>query len=168
MIQFMRGTKSQLTSNSSIIAAGQPVFESDTGQLKIGNGKSRYSALEYVGSIFENTGGGEVTVSGNQNRGYIDFPGGLRFSYGSTNITTRSLYNLGWDTAFQATNTNQWFTPPDVKSTLLGLQLESDFIQVWCHSMSLSGKRASIYFMSIGMIDGQPYTGPFHYEAWSI
>lgn len=53
MIQFMRGTKSQLNNNSSVIAAGQPVFESDTGQLKIGNGSSRYSALEYVGSIFE-------------------------------------------------------------------------------------------------------------------
>lgn len=49
MIQFMRGTKSQLTSNSSIIAAGQPVFEIDTGQLKIGNGSSVFSALPYVG-----------------------------------------------------------------------------------------------------------------------
>lgn len=84
MIQFMRGTKSQLNNNSSIIAAGQPVFESDTGQLKIGNGSSRYSALEYVGSIFENTssGGGEVTISGNSSNGYVDFPGGLRISFG--------------------------------------------------------------------------------------
>lgn len=84
MIQFMRGTKSQLNNNSSIIAAGQPVFESDTGQLKIGNGSSRYSALEYVGSIFENTssGGGEETISGNSSNGYVDFPGGLRISFG--------------------------------------------------------------------------------------
>ena len=91
MIQFMRGTKSQLTSNSSIIAAGQPVFESDTGQLKIGTGKSRYSALEYVGSIFENTssGGGEETISGNSSSGYVDFPGGLRISFGQYN------YNQG-------------------------------------------------------------------------
>ena len=168
MIQFMRGSKSQLNSLQTILPSGQPVFEEDSGQLKIGNGSDRYSTLPYVGSIFESSGGGEITVSGNQNRGYIDFPGGLRFSYGSTDITTRSLNNLAWDNAFQATSTNQWFTPPDVKRTLLGLQLESDFFQVWCSSMRLSGNRASIYFMSIGASDGQTYTGAFHYEAWSI
>lgn len=168
MIQLLRGTQSQLNSYSTIIPDGQPVFERDTGQLKIGTGSARYSTLPYVGSIFESSGGGEITVSGDQDRGYIDFPGGLRFSYGSTEITTRSLNDLAWDTAFQATSTNQWFTPPDVKSTLLGLQLESDFFQVWCSSMRLSGNRASIYFMSVGAIDGQTYTGAFHYEAWSI
>lgn len=50
MIQFLRGSKSQLESSSTIIAAGQPVFESDTGQLKIGDGSSVFSALPYVGA----------------------------------------------------------------------------------------------------------------------
>lgn len=84
-IQFLRGTKSTLSSSNQIFLAGQPVFESDSGQLKIGTGSSRYSALEYVGSIFENTssGGGEVTFGGSGTNTYIDFPGGLRLSYGS-------------------------------------------------------------------------------------
>lgn len=104
MIQFLRGTKSQLNSNSTVIAAGQPVFELDTGQLKIGTGNSRYSALEYVGSIFENTGGGggDVTFGGSlpTSSGYIDFPGGLRISYGldsfSFNSGTSLTSNFYW------------------------------------------------------------------------
>ena len=99
MIQFMRGTKSQLNNNSSIIAAGQPVFESDTGQLKIGNGSSRYSALEYVGSIFENTssGGGEVTFGGSlpTSNGYVDFPGGLRVCYGIDTLPLKASAEIG-------------------------------------------------------------------------
>lgn len=87
MIQFLRGSKSQLESSSTIIAAGQPVFESDTGQLKIGTGSSRYSSLPYVGSIFEydpGSGGGsssDITWSGDLTNGYIDFPNGLRYSW---------------------------------------------------------------------------------------
>lgn len=57
MIQFLRGTQSQLNSSSQILSSGQPVFESDTGQLKIGNGSSRISELPYVGSIFASEGG---------------------------------------------------------------------------------------------------------------
>lgn len=49
MIQLLRGTQQQLNSYSTIIPDGQPVFEKDTGQLKIGNGTSMYSALPYVG-----------------------------------------------------------------------------------------------------------------------
>ena len=59
MIQFLRGTQSQLNSSSQILSSGQPVFESDTGQLKIGNGSSRISELPYVGSIFASEGGDE-------------------------------------------------------------------------------------------------------------
>lgn len=49
MIQFLRGTKSQLEASSIVLPAGQPVFESDTGQLKIGNGSSLIKLLPYVG-----------------------------------------------------------------------------------------------------------------------
>ena len=125
MIQFMRGTKSQLNNNSSIIAAGQPVFESDTGQLKIGNGSSRYSALEYVGSIFENTssGGGEVTFGGSGYNSYVDFPGGLRMSYGQRSYTAgrydgvsvNGLYFMGSSSAGLM---GVYVT--SVKSTILG------------------------------------------------
>ena len=31
MIQFLRGTQTQLNSSSQVFAAGQPIFESDSG-----------------------------------------------------------------------------------------------------------------------------------------
>ena len=53
MIQFLRGTQSQLQSSQQIFAAGQPIFESDTGQLKIGNGINNFAGLPYVGGSSE-------------------------------------------------------------------------------------------------------------------
>ena len=100
MIQFLRGSKAQLESNSTIIAAGQPVFESDTGQLKIGTGSSRYSSLPYVGSIFEYDpgSGGEsstdITWSGDYTKGYIDFPNGLRYSW--ANVSLNGYEQSSW------------------------------------------------------------------------
>ena len=49
MIQFLRGAQSQLQSSQQIFAAGQPIFESDTGQLKIGDGIRTFANLPYVG-----------------------------------------------------------------------------------------------------------------------
>lgn len=50
MIQLLRGTKSQLETSQTVFADGQPVFEKDTGQLKIGNGIGNFASLPYVGS----------------------------------------------------------------------------------------------------------------------
>lgn len=87
MIQLLRGTQSQLNSYSTIIPDGQPVFERDTGQLKIGTGSARYSTLPYVGSIFESSGGGgEVTFGGTDSNGYLDFPSGHRLAWGTTTV----------------------------------------------------------------------------------
>lgn len=49
MIQLLRGTKSTLESSQTIFSDGQPIFEKDTGQLKIGNGADIFSNLPYVG-----------------------------------------------------------------------------------------------------------------------
>lgn len=49
MIQFLRGNKSSLDSSSTIFQPGQPIFEQDSGQLKIGNGTDIFSDLPYVG-----------------------------------------------------------------------------------------------------------------------
>lgn len=128
MIQFLRGSKSQLESNSTIIAAGQPVFESDTGQLKIGTGSSRYSSLPYVGSIFEydpGSGGGsssEITWSGDYTRGYIDFPNGLRYSWGR-------LDTSGW-TAQQETVSDRIYTFRSTAS-FLGIVRLNPGVQNW-------------------------------------
>lgn len=81
MIQFLRGTQTQLNSSSQVFAARQPIFESDSGQLKIGNGSSRYSSLPYVGSIFESSGGDSSTSTYtrvNNSISYIDVTSNFR------------------------------------------------------------------------------------------
>lgn len=60
MIQFLRGTQNQLQSSQQIFAAGQPIFESDTGQLKIGDGINNFAGLPYVGS---SSGGSWTKIS---------------------------------------------------------------------------------------------------------
>ena len=52
--QFKRGLKATLerrlvVSDLGVLLAGEPAFETDTGQMKIGNGVSSYLELPYVG-----------------------------------------------------------------------------------------------------------------------
>ena len=52
--QFKRGLKATLerrlvASDLGVLAAGEPAFELDTGQMKVGNGISSYLDLPYVG-----------------------------------------------------------------------------------------------------------------------
>jgi hypothetical protein len=47
-IQFRRGTAENISAANPVPAAGQPVFETNTGFLKIGDGYSSYNALHYV------------------------------------------------------------------------------------------------------------------------
>lgn len=54
-IKFKRGTKAALIKKLSqlggtVLAAGEPAFETDTGQLKIGDGVHSYEYLPYVGN----------------------------------------------------------------------------------------------------------------------
>lgn len=48
-IQFYRGSKKALAESNPILLNGQPVYEYDTGKLKIGNGKDHYNDLSYIG-----------------------------------------------------------------------------------------------------------------------
>lgn len=53
--QFKRGLKSVLearlvANDLGVLLAGEPAFETDTGQLKVGNGVSAYIDLPYVGN----------------------------------------------------------------------------------------------------------------------
>ena len=70
MIQFLRNTQSQLQSSQQIFAAGQLIFESDTGQLKIGNGSSIYSALLYIGKFYIYPTSRELLASTIEMNGY--------------------------------------------------------------------------------------------------
>lgn len=87
MIQLLRGTKSQLDSYQTVIAEGQPVFEKDTGQLKIGNGSSIYSALPYVG-----TASSSMQLSGTTNNYTIDLGQGLQYRYCCKRMTEWTDY----------------------------------------------------------------------------
>lgn len=87
MIQFLRGTSSQLQSSNQIFAAGQPVFESDSGQLKIGDGLNTFANLPYVGAGLPGGGSNQyvrVSEPGSKSQvnGYIDLNDNLRLVFG--------------------------------------------------------------------------------------
>ena len=92
MIQFLRGTQSQLQSSQQIFAAGQPIFESDTGQLKIGNGINNFAGLPYVGG----SSSGDEWALGSSSDGsnswrYKDTSDGTRVMYGTYKSNAHDL-----------------------------------------------------------------------------
>lgn len=48
-VVFNYGTKTYLENTTFILSTGEPIFEIDTGQMKIGNGIDIYKSLPYVG-----------------------------------------------------------------------------------------------------------------------
>lgn len=94
-IQFLRGTKSTLASSNQIFLAGQPVFESDSGQLKIGDGVNSFSTLPYVGEGLSSGGGGSITAgtyhSVDSRTAYIDVTENYRI------VIRRSLTTIEQD-----------------------------------------------------------------------
>jgi len=77
---------------------GQPLFERDTGQLKIGNGVDLYKDLEYVGVVeVPPSGGGYVvqsTAPVDNNMIWFDASNGgiLKYYDGSTWITSPAVW----------------------------------------------------------------------------
>ena len=51
MIQFLRGTRENLTTTNKVIGSCQPVFEMDTFRLKVGDGSTAYNDLPYIGGF---------------------------------------------------------------------------------------------------------------------
>ena len=47
-IQVRRGTASEWTESNPILASGEFGYETDTGMLKVGNGTTTWSQLDYV------------------------------------------------------------------------------------------------------------------------
>lgn len=47
-IQFLRGTKSNVTASTKVLADGQPLYEKDTNKLKVGDGITKVNSLPYV------------------------------------------------------------------------------------------------------------------------
>ena len=49
-IQIKKGLAAALSATNPIIASGEPIFETDTLKLKIGDGVTEYNSLGVVGS----------------------------------------------------------------------------------------------------------------------
>lgn len=117
MIQFLRGTSSQLQSSNQIFAAGQPVFESDSGQLKIGDGLKTFANLPYVGAGL--SGGGShqyvrVSEPGSDSRvnGYIDLNDNLRLVFGKVPAKFSAITSTGFYVEGDYTNDGRTFGFP--------------------------------------------------------
>ena len=84
MIQFLRGTQVALTSSNTVFSEGQPIFEKDTGRLKIGDGSSVYSALKYIG---ESSTSYSVHFDPDKPawNGYVDLNDSIRLVFGKLN-----------------------------------------------------------------------------------
>lgn len=46
-IQLRRGTKEAIASTNPTLASGEPVFETDTGMIKVGDGVTAWNSLSY-------------------------------------------------------------------------------------------------------------------------
>ena len=47
-IQFLRGTQSKVAASTRVLADGQPLYETDTNKLKVGDGSTEAKSLPYV------------------------------------------------------------------------------------------------------------------------
>lgn len=47
-IQFLRGTQSKVAASTRVLAEGQPLYETDTNKLKVGDGSTEAKSLPYV------------------------------------------------------------------------------------------------------------------------
>ena len=99
-IQFLRGNASTLNSSQQVFLSGQPIFEQDTGKLKIGNGSDVYSALKYIGESGSTIPDYQFNI-GSVRNGYIDLTDHVRLNFGEVEIPnskTPSPISI-WDTS---------------------------------------------------------------------
>ena len=47
-IQFLRGTQSKVAASTKVLEDGQPLYETDTNKLKVGDGSTQAKSLPYV------------------------------------------------------------------------------------------------------------------------
>jgi hypothetical protein len=70
-IQIKRGLSAALSATNPIVASGEPIFETDTLKLKIGDGVTQYSNLELVSPIKSYTTTSNFPASGITNTYYL-------------------------------------------------------------------------------------------------
>jgi hypothetical protein len=93
LIKIRRDTATNLTSTNAVYAVGEPVFESDTGKLKIGDGVTAWTSLSYFsGSSGTSLRIGDVTESGGACT--LDSKEVVRISTVTTAIKTGDVYTV--------------------------------------------------------------------------
>lgn len=134
MIQFLRGTQSQLNSSNQVFAAGQPIFESDTGQLKIGNGSSVFSALPYVGA---SSSGSYPIISPDTDifDSYMDLSDNIRLHWGRFSIPGEVE-----DYDFENAGTG-W----KIATQVYPLTVSNRIGQFMCFSLEVTGGKYTVY-----------------------
>ena len=135
MIQFLRGTQTQLNSSSQVFAAGQPIFESDSGQLKIGNGSSRYSSLPYVGANQGSSSYPQLSSDTDIFDSYMDLSDKIRVHWGRFSIPGEvEDYN------FESAGTG-W----EIAKQIYPLTVSNRIGQFMCFSLEVTGGRYTVY-----------------------
>ena len=165
MIQFLRGNKSQLEASQTIFGDGQPIFEKDTGQLKVGNGIDVFSSLPYVGA---SSSGGSTWTSGQNGSNswsYKDLDTGKRVMYGTYKFTSNVISTYSYSPSDYLTfgyapgdSTNVLWNNSDATSmsnieyALASVQIDpgQSFIDVWVAQLVLGTGTVSLE-LSFGM-----------------
>lgn len=177
MIQFLRGTQAALNSSQQVFPEGQPIYEKDTHQLKIGDGVNNYSGLPYIGSS-----GMEVVEGYNwygDNYGYYyDLDDVHRVVFGSNKITstqnfdevfTSNEYTL-WAGNRISTGISYDFILPVVESAYVNLRVTrppDDFsgVRYWTSAVTTKVKGESVSLqispMAISRRDASPTSNEY-------
>lgn len=131
-LQFRRGTAAERTSGNFVPAIGEPVYETDTNKLYIGDGTTQGGAIVSGALNLEDIGG--VTLSSENiqnpdsyeitsNFAIITFNAGHTFTQGqSVNISSSSVTALNGNYTLDAVTATQIlfaFTSADVANTAL-------------------------------------------------
>jgi hypothetical protein len=93
VIQQLRGTAAALTASNPVIAAGQIVYETDTGKMKVGDGTTAWTSLGYTVATPTGTAGG--SLAGTYPNPTIAASGVSAASYGSASSV--ATFTVGAD-----------------------------------------------------------------------
>lgn len=160
-IQFLRGNKSTLDASQQIFLPGQPIYEQDSGQLKIGNGSDIYSALKYVGAsssaAFSDPITVENSVSGNNTWRYLDV-GSTRLvigSYNCINVTGFNLYSERGDYQLYFQNSSSFAPTWNVTSfksnvEVISVSARSNYSQVCLFIAGIDNQNSSDFNVRLG------------------
>lgn len=159
MIQFLRGNKSQLEASRTIFGDGQPIFEKDTGQLKVGNGVDVFSSLPYVGASSSGGSGGSIsssmvgdTYASLDNPWYIDLGdnNGVRISGMRKNITVGdSMPDGPYGSIYQGGSFSISTEALLAKSTIFYYNVYSPAYQIWIGESSVMEPRPGYKYIYV-------------------